>query len=271
MNQKFRKAIIIITMSAIPLAIVGRAIYKAETNRRLEHLRTAVWPAERKLTAEKVIARQAEDQTRGAVTIDLKPFINAQLTEAPMCFKGTNADNLANNLAELPVGKRIYAGVPFDVQGSIQLMGGWLQHYGKTYPSKIESIPINRPCTKIHLLHGEGKVVPKDNGTTAAILVINYQDGSTKKFDMVAGKQVFDWWSPTYTTQVPAHMPAPASGTELAWIGSNAWLRRWVPDYSLCLFRTTFENPQPAVPIGSVSYVSTKTVMAPFLVALTVE
>jgi hypothetical protein len=277
MNQKFRKAIIIITMSTIPLAIVGRAIYKAETTRRLEHLRTKVWPAERKLTAEKVLARQAEDQTRGAVTIDLKPFINARLTEAPMCYKGTNADNFANNLAEVPVGKRIYAGVPFDVQGTIQLMGGWLQRYGKTFPSKIESIPVNRPCTKIHLLHGEGAVHPKDKGTTAAMLVINYQDGSTKKFDMVAGKQVFDWWSPTFTTGAPfpilypERMRTPAPGTELAWIGSNPWVRRWYPDYSLCLFRTTFENPQPAVPIATVSYVSTETVMCPFLVALTVE
>jgi hypothetical protein len=254
-------------MSILPLAIIARAIYKAETNSALERLRTKVWPAERKLTVEKVTARQAEDQTHGAVTIDLKPFINAKLTEAPMCWKGTNA----NNLAEMRVGKHIYAGVPFDVQGSIQLMGGWLQHYGKSFPSRVEFIPVNRLCTKIHLLHGGGKVAPEDNGTTAAILVINYQDGTTKEINMVAGQQVFDWWWPTYTTGVPAGLRTPAPGTELAWVGSNDWLRRWYPDYSLCLFRTTFENPQPTVPIGTVSYVSTKTVICPFLVALTVE
>ena len=307
MNPKIRNGIIIAVLLILSLAICGRIVWtKIHENKLLKiasQLRENNWPAEKKLTAEKVKARQAVDKTHGAVTIDLKPYINAKLTEAPMCWKGNNA----NSLAELPAGKNIYAGVPFDVEGSIQLMGGYLQHYGKKYPTEVDSIPIHRQCAKIHLLHaaGEvraehlgvtidlakidmakladilsGKAGPLDaymaalkTGTNATLakLVIHYEDGSTREIDMVAGRQVFGWWWPTFMTGVPEFIRMPAPDTELAWVGSNPWLRQWLPDLSLCLFRTSFENPQPGVAISTVDYVSTVTIACPFLVALTVE
>lgn len=237
-------------------------------DKQLAYWQVNNWPAERKLTAEKVKARQAKDETHGAVTIDLEPYINAKLTEAPLCWKGNNADNLA----ELPAGKNIYAGVPFDVEGSIQLMGGWLQHYGKRFPHKVDSILIHRQCVKIHLLHGDGCVLAyKSFGTNVAKLVIHYEDGSTREINMVAGQQVFDWWQPTFTTGIPASWRTPAPDTELAWVGSNPWIRQWQPDLSLCLYRSSFENPQPGVAISTLDYVSTMTVTCPFLVGLTVE
>jgi hypothetical protein len=119
-----------------------------------------VWPVEKKQTEEKVKARQTVDDTHGAVIIDLRPYINAKLTEAPTCWKGNNA----NNYAELPAGTNIYAGVPFDVEGIVQLMGGWLKHYNKRYPAKVENIPIHRQCAKIHLFQGTAYVMADSFG-----------------------------------------------------------------------------------------------------------
>jgi len=271
MNLKIRNGIVIAVLSVLPLVICGRIIWtKAHYNSRhkqVEQWRVNNWPAENKLTAERVKARQAVDETHDAVTIDLKPYINAKLTEAPMCEKGNNA----NNFAELPAGKNIYAGVPFDVQGLIQLMGGWLQHYGKTFPSKVESIPIHRQCAKIHLFHAECYLEDKNFGTTVAKLVIHYEDGSTREINMVAGKQAFDSWNPIHTTGVPASILPSTPDTVLAWIGSNPCIRQWLPDNSLCLYRSSFENPQPGVAISTLDYVSTLTITCPLLVGLTVE
>jgi hypothetical protein len=308
MKPKIKLGIIIIAF-ALPLAfcckIIWIKLHKARIVKHVATWRVNSWPEEKALTAEKVKEGQSVTKTHGAVTIDIKPYINAKLTEAPMCPKGNNA----NNLAELPMGTNNYAGVPFDVEGSIQLMGDWLHHYGKKFPYEVDSIPIHRNCSKIHLLHGCGSVKPDQygikvsdinaaavgamlsgadsvntekldayvasikTGTNVAVanIVIHYEDGSTREVGMVVGEQVFDWWWPTFVTGLPKIMRTPAPGTELAWVGSNPYMRQWMPDASLCLFRTTFENPQPGVAISSLDYVSTKTIACPFMVGLTVE
>jgi hypothetical protein len=271
MNPKIKNGIIITLLLILPLIICGRVIWakmrRSAAEKELAHRRSNIWPAERKLTAEKVKARQTVDETHGAVMIDLKPYINAKLTEATVCWKGNNA----NNFVELPAGTNIYGGVPFDVEGIIQLMGGWLQRYGKNYPFKVESIAIHRQCKKIHLLHSSAKIAPPDFGKTVSKLVIHYEDNSSKEIDMVAGQQVFDMWWPTYITGWPEAWRTPAKDTELAWVGSNAYIRRWAPDWTVCVFRTSFENPQSGVAISSLDYVSSKTIACPFMFALTVE
>ena len=216
--------------------------------------------------AGKIKARQVADETHGAVTIDLKPYINTRMEESPMSWYRNNA----NSLFEMPVGKNVYAGVPFDVEGSIQLMGGSLRQFGKRYPSRVV-IPVRRKCSKIYLLHGNACVQFKHFGTIVAKVVLNYEDGSTRKMNMVAGRQAFDWWFPSYADKTPESWRTPAPDTEVAWVGSNLdiWKRR--PECSLCLFKTSFDNPRAGVTISSLEYISTKTITSPFLVALTVE
>lgn len=220
-----------------------------------------------------------QDQTFGATVIDLKPFVTAALTDSPISPRGTTSDNLA----ELRKGVNIYAGIPFDVEGSIHLMGGQLRKYGKRYPEKVEKIPIGRICTKIHCFHGASDVTGNEFGQPVARLIIHYTDGTTNGIDFVAGEQVFDWWRFPWDNSrpVPPDVKIPAGfesaakvaapGTKLAWIGTNPWIKRWSPGMALCLFRTTFPNPQPAKEIASVDYCSMMTQTVPFLVGLTVE
>jgi hypothetical protein len=234
---------------------------------RVNDLKNNIWPEERKLEIERIKNRQQTDETANATLIDLKPHINTQLNQATQCWKGNND----NNLSEVPSGRSIFAGVPFEVSGSIQLMGGWMEHYHKTFPDEAKDIRIDRACVKFHLLHGNGYIGPTNFGTVVAKLVVHYVDGSSRDLDLVAGDNAFDWWAPLMKTGLNPRWIQIAAGTERAWTGSNPYIRKWQPELSIVLYRTTFENPQPAVKVASVDYVSTKTITCPFLVGLTVE
>ena len=240
---------------------------KIYSKKQFEGLKANQWPKERKLEQDRIVSRQQNNETTGAVTIDLKPYINVSLTESAASPIGNNEDNLA----ELPPGAHIYAGVPFDVQGSIQLMGAGMTRYNKTFPMKVDDILINRRCAKLHLLHGSNWTYLNAYGTTVAKLVLHYDDGSERDINMIAGEQVFDWWFPLFKTGLNPREYKTAPGTERAWTGRNPLLEKVWPGESLLLYKSTFTNPQPDVMISSIDYVSTMTMTAPFLVALTVE
>ncbi|HVM46792.1 MAG TPA: hypothetical protein VMU04_02145 [Candidatus Acidoferrum sp.] len=226
-----------------------------------------VWAKERKVEADRIKRLAKVNQTTNATTIDLGAFINAQLTDAPLCWKG----NDANNLSELPKGTHVFAGVPFDVSGSVQLMGGWLKHYNKQYPASADGIPVDRTCARFHLLHGESFITPTNWGTTVAKMVVHYDNGTSNEMSMVAGENAFDWWYPLFKTGVPEKFLHLEPGTERAWTGSNPYLRKWQPELSVILYRTTFDNPHPELKVSSVDYVSMQTMTCPFLVGLTVD
>jgi hypothetical protein len=230
-------------------------------------LRVNTWPAERAEAIEKIKARQAVDETTAAVPIDLTRYANAKLTDAPLCWHGNNA----NNLAELPAGLHLYGGVPFKVAGAIYLNGGWLKHYHKTLPSKVEGIQIDRRCTKVHLLHGAGYVLYAAYGKPVARLILHYDDGSHREIDILAGKNVCDMWVPLFTSGLPVKYLDMNPGSEPAWTGSNEYIKKWQPDLSLVLYRSTFDNPQPDVTLASIDFVSTETMSVPMMVGLTVE
>ena len=233
----------------------------------LADLRVHKWPEERQLAEEKIKSHQQVDEAANAVTIDLRPYINMALTDSPASGIGNNG----NNLAELPSGTNIYAGVPFDVEGLIQLDGTNMLMFKKHYPAEVDNIRINRRCAKIHLFHGANWIYLHDFGTTVAKLVLHYSDGSVREIEIIAGQNVFDFWSPLFTTGVNPKYFKMASGTERAWAGSNPFIKKIWPDESLILYKSTFENPQPDVVISNLDYVSMVTGTAPFLVGLTVE
>src|SRR5262249_16627788 len=149
------------------------------------------WPEERKQEAERIQSRAQVDETTNATLINLRPYLNAKLTDAPSGWPGDNADNLS----EVPAGRHIFPRVPFDVEGSVQLMGGWMRHYRKTYPTKI-NIRIEQKCSRFHLLQGNSYLVVTNFGNVVARLVLHYTDGSSRDLDLIAGKQCFDWWAP---------------------------------------------------------------------------
>ena len=235
---------------------------------RLEWLRREVWPAERAAAVEE-LRRGHAPITRLATPVELAPWVNAALADS---VPGDPAGG--NHLASLPAGLHVFAGVPFLIDGRVQLLGRDLPPHFPAWPTRVREIPIGRHCGNLHLLHGAAysAAQPVPPGTVVGRLVIRYADQSTAELPMVAGAQVLNWWGPVFTTEAPAGERRPsAPGTTLAWAGVNPAIRKAVPDYSLRLYRTTFANPHPEAWIVSIDYASAVTGAAPFLLGLTVE
>ncbi len=225
----------IVIVLCVTLVVVRQALEMRERSEK------AHYRAETEATEAKVKSRQITDETSGAVTVDLKPFINTALTDSPSSPKGITADNLA----ELPKGTNIYAGVPFDVEGSIQLMGGRFKQYKKHYPIKVEKIPIGRSCANLYIFHGTIDVPWEMHDKPVATLILHYTDGGTEELNFIANKQAFDFWGPAgkYGLKKTGEIK-PTSDTELAWVGTNPWIQKWVPQFRLRLYKTTFVNPR---------------------------
>ena len=234
----------------------------------IAELRAKVWPKETEQAVAQILARQQVDETVNATTVNLRPFINEALTDSPASDRGNHQDNLA----EMPAGKHLYGGVPFDVHGFVQLDGtNMAATFYKHYPVAMNDIPIGRKCARLHLLHGANWVDPEDYGQTVVKLVLHYEDGSTREIPMVAGEEVFDWWAPLFRTGVEPRRLQTAQGTERAWAGHNRYLGDRYPDEFLVIYRSSFQNPQPDIAVTSLDYVSTETGVAPFLLGLTVD
>jgi hypothetical protein len=257
-------------MAVIAAAVLAIVIFVEvmSAQDKAEHLdlRSRVWPAERAATLRQLGARQsAASESINPIMIDLKALVNASLlasVDGPANVKD-------NNLAELPSGVHTFAGVPFDVEGRLQLMGRNLIESGKRFPVIVKHIPISRQCARLHLLHGASAVRTLDK--KIARIVLHYADGSQAKIGIRAGQDVLDWWGPIYNTEAGEERQTTSPGTELAWAGGNPWIKQRAPEFSLRLYRSTFANPRPDLEISSIDYVSTLTDAAPFLVGLTID
>lgn len=214
----------------------------------------------------KVEARRGVDETVHATPVDLSAYINSPLDNS---FVPKSAKD--NNLSELGEGLQTLAGVPFSIKGAIQLHGNDLRSFSKaSFPREVSGIQVAATCEKIHILHGSYFV--KQLGLPIAKLVLHYANGATGEISIVTGQHVLDWWAPNYGTGVKKNWrDVSAPGSELAWVGSNPYIKRKQPNLSLRLFKSSFQNPQPTAQLMTIDYVSTLSQSAPFLVGLTVE
>lgn len=192
--------------------------------------------------------------------VDLSKYFNAAMDD-----NWVRADSSATNFALLPRGRRVLAGVRFDVgYGLIQLSGRDLRRKNPTFPTNVAEIPIREECRRIHLLHGTMFKIP--DGSPLGLLVLNYRGGGKESLMFNYGYHVRDW-SPFYPPNT-APTPPKSPTTQVAWTGTNAGSR---PGEFQRLFRTTFQNPRPSAVIESVDYVSVMSSSAPFLLALSVD
>jgi hypothetical protein len=84
------------------------------------------------------------------------------------------------------------------------------------------------------------------------------------------------WYTPTFPLAAPRHVAdwfeqLNEEGNPLVvpWTGTSESSR--AQGKKIRLFKTTWENPLPEVALASIDFVSTKEVVAPFLVAITAE
>jgi serine/threonine protein kinase/WD40 repeat protein len=194
------------------------------------------------------------DTNAAANLIDLSEYYNAPLTESWHSPKEGQ-----NDLSELRPGVRKLGGVEFDVRGLIQI--GASADNGLSYPSHVHDIPIRRQCQRLHFLHAAIMSGNARLGDELGSYIIHYADGRQVERPIVMGKDLADWWSP------PAQQD---TSLVTAWTGNNPAAR--ADGNIIRLFKTTWENPFPDVPIRQLDFVSDKpTPGQPFLVAITAE
>lgn len=200
------------------------------------------------------------DPQAGVNLVDLTERYNASLTETWQPVTGLL--DLAVSLSSLPPGVTNLAGVPFDVRGVIRLGRNVLNC--AVFPTIIE-IPIGHRFRRLHVLHGATKTTM--SGTHVGTYRLHYRDGGSDELSILYGRDVLDWEASTPARKRAAL--APTAAAELAWTGPAERLKPG--DYSVRLFKRTYENPAPEREVVRITYESTLTATGPFLVAMTVE
>jgi hypothetical protein len=166
-----------------------------------------------------------------------------------------------NNLESLPRGPQELGGVVFDVQGIVQLQGQIWQKQGHRFPQRVDGIRVGRACARVHLLHANSGFADPP-GTTVALLVLHYADGTEEQLSINQGEHILDWW--VWNNTLPSDL-----NTVVAWTGENPAVAQ--RGKKIRLLRTSFENPKPDLRLETIDYVSAMEGGAPFLVALTTE
>jgi hypothetical protein len=188
----------------------------------------------------------------GPSYIDLADKANAKLTAF--------ASPEGNNLAKLPTGKQTFADVKFKVGESlIQLGSGRVTDKAR----KVEGIKVDRVAAKLRFLHSAQCSFGDQDGQVVAKYVVHYDDKTTADVELVAGRDLTDWWL--------SQGRKPPSAAKVGWEGENDAVKD--SGTKIQLYVTTWENPHPKKKIVSIDFVNAipDGSAAAFVVAITAE
>jgi serine/threonine protein kinase len=201
-------------------------------------------PASEKLAA----AKKAEP-------VSLAAFYNASFTTNWM------NDFAGNDMASLSPGLHVLGGIPFEARGLIQLRGKFTDP-SSPFPAKIEGIPINRKCRRLHFLHSTHWHA--EQRQCIATYVVHYADASEWQIPLSYGDEIGSWWRSPQQSR-------PDENVNIVWTGTNAPASASSRHEMLALYKTSWENPHPRLAITRVDFVSALTACSPFLLAITAE
>ena len=97
-----------------------------------------------------------------------------------------------------------------------------------------------------------------NEGDTAAILRINYDDGSSDELTVVAEEDLFDWWGGVSKSDL-------ISNEKIGFIGTN------YKGQPRILTKPFWENPHPDKIISHIDFISGLSAGCPFLIGITLE
>jgi len=200
----------------------------------------------------------ARDSHAGSSLIDLGLFYNG------------------GDRQEFPGRVQRLAGTDFDFRGWIHLDFRGTRPDIKGLPELVDGIPVEQACRRLHFLHTlshASKTEPGMGGVREEKLrvpfgvevghyTIHYADGAQVNIPIVHGRDVrdyFDW--PSSSRDDPALV--------VAWTGATADSRR--VGAKTRLYKSTWDNPRPDVPIRALDFVHARTHAVPILVAITAE
>ncbi len=136
-------------------------------------------------------------------------------------------------------------------------------------PKKIESIPVDKTVTKLHILHATGFGTGQLNaanhvkdGTLIGHYTIHYADGTSAELPIVYGEDVRDWWNVDNSQETKRG--------KIVWHDMNEASEQY--GIEVRLFHTLWENPHPDKMVKAIDYVADgETAAAPFCLAITAE
>jgi hypothetical protein len=199
--------------------------------------------------AEAISIRFASFNTRArnppaaATLVDLRPFYN-----------GGEAEEFAGGLQRL-------AGTDFDARGWIQLDVSRPEPWNTSLPKRVNGIVIGQRCQRLHFLH-TAVWMDLPMGVAIGYYLVHYEDGEVGNIPIIHGRDVRDY---THLPGSPPDNPA----LIVAWIGASENSRKHGGEARL--YKRTWENPRPDVPIRSIDFVHGNTHGTPILVAITAE
>lgn len=168
-----------------------------------------------------------------------------------------------NKLDRLDQGEQLFGGVMFKIEPAFLCLGA-KEGTSSHLPERIDGIPVNKKCERLHFLHATGWKAPKD-GTPIGHYEIHYADGTTEMQKIVYGVDVRDWWDSDGT--------AACGDGRMVWIGTNMAIQQQGNGVTqIRLFLSTWDNPRPEVAIESIDFVGYRaTECAPFCVAISID
>lgn len=144
--------------------------------------------------------------------------------------KGGWTDQGENSVTDMPTGRRVLEGIPFDIATKAGQQVIVLRGQSRTaFPTRAE-VKVGKRGKALYFLHAAAWA----SGRVGSYTVV-YGDGQQQAIELRGGVEVFDWWSPGRSkVAIPG------------WLGKN-------PAHTpigLTLF--AWENPRPTAPIAKI-------------------
>jgi len=108
----------------------------------------------------------------------------------PLDLSRGHANSVSNYLASpsanpWPRGSQNLAGVPFQMDGQLEVSGLEAARRGEFFPSRITDIPVGRKARRLMLLHGTR--YSERDGVPIAKLVLHYASGESRSLRIIYG------------------------------------------------------------------------------------
>ena len=187
--------------------------------------------------------------------VDLRKFVNMDFKDdIAGDEKGGWFDQGGNDFANMPLGKQILAGVPFEIIDPAENNGkGVMVLYGtnrKYFPGKISGIPVNEKAAALYFLHTMGW----EENEKVLTYKVNYADGTAVEIPIIGGRDIGGWWG---ATPLPnAKIAVEASNAEKDLVNMQCF--RW-------------RNPHPEKEIRTIDIVSAQSGAVPAIAAISRE
>ncbi len=198
-------------------------------------------------------ASASETKSSDSLILDLSKFQREKFV----------ADGKTNASWQTVVGRQVFDGVPFDIEGRGcvygRKLGAETRANTNIYPDLI-GLAVGRKFDELHLLHVTQWADVE--GREIARIRLNYTDGSQHEFPILFGGQVRDWHR------------MPSEERELLTDPNTkiVWRAPGVPRIksTLRLFKTVLANPHPGKAVATMDVLSSKHMAAYDLIAATV-